>query len=105
MDGTLGAGGHAAALLSAHPELHHLVGLDVDPTALQIAGDRLSDTAAERSCSLHLCRSNYADIRACLLDLGVLECAPGSIDGILLDIGVSSMQVCFLSTDFYHCHW
>ena len=42
VDATLGAGGHAAALLAAHPELRWLVGVDVDPSALATARGRLS---------------------------------------------------------------
>ena len=42
VDATLGAGGHAAALLAAHPELRWLVGVDVDPSVLAIARGRLS---------------------------------------------------------------
>lgn len=41
-DGTLGAGGHARAILEAHPEIKRYIGCDKDPEALQIAKERLS---------------------------------------------------------------
>lgn len=40
-EGTVGAGGHAAALLKAHPEIEHYIGCDVDPDALEIARQTL----------------------------------------------------------------
>lgn len=46
VDATLGAGGHAAALLAAHPELRRLIGIDVDPTALATARNRLVEVRA-----------------------------------------------------------
>jgi 16S rRNA (cytosine1402-N4)-methyltransferase len=44
-DGTLGAGGHARAILEAHPEIKRYIGCDKDPEALQIAKERLSPWA------------------------------------------------------------
>jgi 16S rRNA (cytosine1402-N4)-methyltransferase len=41
-DGTLGAGGHAKAILEAHPEIHRFIGCDKDPEALEIAAKVLS---------------------------------------------------------------
>ena len=41
-DGTLGAGGHAKAILEAHPEIKRYIGCDKDPEALQIAKERLA---------------------------------------------------------------
>lgn len=46
VDATLGAGGHSAALLAAHPELRWLVGIDVDPSALALARRRLEGVKA-----------------------------------------------------------
>ena len=42
VDGTLGAGGHSAAIVAEHPELQTLIGIDMDPTAHEIAKGRIS---------------------------------------------------------------
>lgn len=86
VDGTLGAGGHAAALLEIAPEAH-LLGLDRDPAALAIARERLApfgDRASVRHAS-------YEQIGA-LVPAWLGDQASG-IDGMLLDLGISSMQI------------
>ncbi len=83
VDGTLGLGGHSAALLAAHPQLT-LVGLDRDPQALEMAGRRLT-AFSDRT---HLVHSVYHRIGDVLDDLGL-----GPVDGVLLDLGVSSLQL------------
>jgi len=85
IDGTLGAGGHAAAVLSAAPGAR-LLGLDRDPHALALAAERLAPFG-ERVTLVH---ASYEEITAFARDwLG----EAGGIDGILLDLGVSSMQI------------
>jgi 16S rRNA (cytosine1402-N4)-methyltransferase len=83
VDATLGLGGHAAALLAAHPQLT-LVGLDRDPDALALAGRRLA-AHAER---IHLVHAVYDRIADVLGELGLPR-----VDGVLFDLGVSSMQL------------
>ncbi|MBW0107042.1 16S rRNA (cytosine(1402)-N(4))-methyltransferase RsmH [Pseudonocardia sp. KRD291] len=83
VDATLGLGGHAAALLAAHPELT-LVGLDRDPQALELAGRRLA-AYADR---LHLVHAVYDRIAESLEELGI-----EAVDGVLFDLGVSSLQL------------
>jgi len=83
IDATLGLGGHAEALLSAHPQLH-LLGLDRDATALTRSGERL----ARFSGRTHLVHAIYDRMPEVLEQLGV----PG-VDGVLFDLGVSSMQL------------
>jgi 16S rRNA (cytosine1402-N4)-methyltransferase len=83
VDATLGLGGHAEALLAAHPHLT-LVGLDRDPTALERSGERLARFAPRT----HLVHAVYDEMPAVLDRLGL----PG-VDGILFDLGVSSMQL------------
>jgi 16S rRNA (cytosine1402-N4)-methyltransferase len=83
VDATLGLGGHAAALLAAHPRLT-LVGLDRDPQALALAGRRLV-AFADRT---HLVHSVYDRIADVLGDLGLSR-----VDGVLFDLGVSSLQL------------
>jgi 16S rRNA (cytosine1402-N4)-methyltransferase len=78
-DGTLGAGGHAEAILSAHPEIQQYIASDRDPSALQIAKERLASFTHQ----LRLIHGSYADVGASLQHL----------DGCLIDIGVSSMQL------------
>jgi 16S rRNA (cytosine1402-N4)-methyltransferase len=79
VDMTLGAGGHAEALLSAG--VGTLVGIDRDPAALAIAGERLA-AFGER----------FQPVRACFSDVDE-EAVDGPVDGVLFDLGVSSMQL------------
>eukprot|EP00192_Tetraselmis_astigmatica_P012580 CAMPEP_0117658398 /NCGR_PEP_ID=MMETSP0804-20121206/5843_1 /TAXON_ID=1074897 /ORGANISM="Tetraselmis astigmatica, Strain CCMP880" /LENGTH=394 /DNA_ID=CAMNT_0005464917 /DNA_START=286 /DNA_END=1470 /DNA_ORIENTATION=- len=93
MDGTLGAGGHAAALLRSHPEMETLIGIDQDPTALALADSKLrAKLTGGRTTDLRLVRSNFSEMQAVVEGLGGEPAARG-IDGILLDLGMSSMQV------------
>ncbi|MDB5096918.1 MAG: S-adenosyl-methyltransferase MraW [Cyanobacteria bacterium RYN_339] len=80
LDGTVGGGGHSAALLERIGPDGFLYGLDQDPAALEAATERLSKV----SDRFKLIRSNFAK-------LGTLDLPP--LDGILLDIGVSSPQL------------
>lgn len=82
LDGTLGGGGHAEALLEAS-EGARLVGVDRDPDALARAGARLA-RFGER---VRLVRANYAAV------IDAAGIAPGSLAGVLLDLGISSHQV------------
>ncbi len=83
VDATLGMGGHAEAFLERFPDIH-LVGLDRDQDALRIAGERLKPYA-ERLTLVHVV---YDGIEAALKSAG-FETA----DGILFDLGVSSLQL------------
>lgn len=86
VDATVGLGGHADALLSAHPTLT-LVGLDRDPHALARSGERL----ARHGDRVRLVHAVYDELPDVLTGLGF---APvGSVDGVLMDLGVSSMQL------------
>jgi 16S rRNA (cytosine1402-N4)-methyltransferase len=81
LDGTLGGGGHAEALLDAGARV---IGLDQDPAALQAARDRLGPRG-ERFVAE---QANFRDARGVLDRLGVPE-----VDGALVDLGVSSPQL------------
>jgi 16S rRNA (cytosine1402-N4)-methyltransferase len=83
VDATLGLGGHAEAVLANHDRLV-LVGLDRDPQALRLAGERLAPYA-DRT---HLVHAVYDELTDVLDELGYAE-----IDGVLFDLGVSSMQL------------
>jgi 16S rRNA (cytosine1402-N4)-methyltransferase len=82
-DLTLGAGGHASAILEAHPEIEIFVGCDQDPYALDLAKQKLEPFASK----LHLYHTNFSDLKEISSHLGV------TFDGILADLGVSSMQL------------
>jgi len=87
IDGTLGMGGHSLGICDAHQEtLETLVGIDQDPVALQLAAQRL----AAHGDKLKLVSGNFADLARLAEDAGV---AKGTVDGILLDIGTSSLQL------------
>jgi 16S rRNA (cytosine1402-N4)-methyltransferase len=83
VDGTLGLGGHSEAFLERFPNLT-LVGIDRDTNALALAGERL----ARFSDRTHLVHAVYEEIEDVLDELGI-----DSVQGILLDLGVSSMQL------------
>ncbi|MGB7621052.1 MAG: 16S rRNA (cytosine(1402)-N(4))-methyltransferase RsmH [Terriglobia bacterium] len=83
IDATLGAGGHCEALLGRDPH-SRVLGFDVDEMAIRIAGQRLQGFG-DRFQAVH---SNFADIGTYLRGQGV-----GYVDGILADLGMSSMQV------------
>lgn len=83
VDGTLGGAGHAAAILERAPHAS-LIGIDRDPSALDAARSRLG-TFGERARLIH---ADYVDIPRVLSELGVSK-----VDGILLDLGVSSPQL------------
>jgi 16S rRNA (cytosine1402-N4)-methyltransferase len=84
VDATVGAGGHAWGILDKSSPGGQLLGLDVDPQALKIAAQRLSSFKKR----VHLLHSSYIELRTVLLTLGW-----DHVDGILIDLGVSSMQI------------
>jgi 16S rRNA (cytosine1402-N4)-methyltransferase len=81
LDGTLGGGGHAEALLAAGARV---IGLDQDPRALAAASARL----ASYGDKLRTAHANFRDARGVLDGLG-----EGELDGVLVDLGVSSPQL------------
>ena len=84
IDGTLGGGGHAEAVLNRLPETGRLIGIDRDWEAVRAAGERLASYGS-RFTALH---GNFFDMKALLSEIGVSQA-----DGILLDLGVSSHQL------------
>ncbi|HEX2981712.1 MAG TPA: 16S rRNA (cytosine(1402)-N(4))-methyltransferase RsmH, partial [Anaerolineaceae bacterium] len=82
--GTLGAGGHAWGILQASSPEGRLLGLDLDPVALELARKRLAEFG-ERAT---LKQASYITLREQLAELGW-----PSVQGIVLDLGVSSMQI------------
>lgn len=84
VDGTVGGGGHAAAILEATAPDGRLIGIDLDDEALAEAEERLKNFGTRKV----LRKGNFADMKIILSDLGVEK-----VDGILLDLGVSSHQL------------
>jgi 16S rRNA (cytosine1402-N4)-methyltransferase len=84
VDGTLGLGGHTAAILSASAPDGRVVAFEWDDNALQHALTRLDDFKDR----LTVVRRNFAELAAGLDEIGIQE-----IDGLLIDIGVSSLQL------------
>src|SRR4051794_8662759 len=86
IDCTVGLGGHSRALLEAGAT--RLIGLDRDPAALAIAAERLKETADMKGAGIELVHSDYRAIDSVLDARGL-----SAVDGILADLGVSSMQL------------
>jgi 16S rRNA (cytosine1402-N4)-methyltransferase len=84
VDGTVGAGGHAWGLLDASAPDGELLGLDRDPAALRIAADRLRPFGTR----VVLRQASFADLR-----VAIEAAAWDQVDGVLLDLGMSSMQL------------
>lgn len=84
VDGTLGGGGHAAAVCAKLGNTGRFIGIDRDADAIQAAGIRLNAFTGNVAIE----RGNYRDMRAILSQHGIV-----SVDGITLDLGVSSYQL------------
>ncbi len=83
IDGTVGGGGHALAILQGLGGQGRLLAIDQDPDAIAAAGERLKDFS-----NLSLARGNFSQMAELAQAQGI-----GAADGILLDIGVSSHQL------------
>ena len=94
VDCTVGLGGHAEALLSAAPEAR-LIGLDRDPQALTLAAERLSRFGDR----VNLVQAVYDELPVVLDRLGTRR-----VQGILLDLGLSSLQIDDLERGFAYAH-
>lgn len=86
VDGTVGAGGHAYALLSSHSSISQYIGIDKDDVALNLASHRLKAFGD----SVRLVHGDFRQIAQLTARNGV---AQGAADLVVLDVGVSSMQV------------
>ncbi|MEG1458001.1 MAG: 16S rRNA (cytosine(1402)-N(4))-methyltransferase RsmH [Acetivibrio sp.] len=84
LDGTLGGGGHAYEICRHLGPEGRFIGIDQDEAAIQAAGGRLREFGEKVS----IVRSNYCNFKQVLKDLGISK-----IDGIVLDLGVSSYQL------------
>lgn len=84
VDGTLGGAGHACAVCEKLKDAGRFIGIDQDADAIAESTRRLEPFGDKVS----IVRSNYADMKRVLHDLGI-----GKVDGITLDLGVSSYQL------------
>ncbi|CAN6271367.1 unnamed protein product, partial [Urochloa humidicola] len=106
VDCTLGAAGHSLAMMEAHPEMELYVGMDVDPTALEIGREHIEALLAGREANggendalqgtlrayTHV--KNFKYIKQVLGSVDEsLAVGSSGVDGILIDLGMSSMQV------------
>lgn len=97
VDCTVGAAGHSSAIIQAHPELKYYIGMDVDPLALEKARARIDSLVCSDSCSptdlkTYSVLRNFRHIKSVLneVDENLLD---SGVDGMLMDLGMSSMQV------------
>ncbi len=84
VDGTLGGGGHAYEVCRRLGEKGSIVGIDQDAAAIEAASARLKDFGEK----VTIVRSNYCDMKSKLHELGI-----DKVDGIVLELGVSSYQL------------
>lgn len=84
VDGTLGGGGHSLEICKQLSEKGRLIGIDQDDAAIAAATERLK----EHKDKVTIIRSNYCNMKQCLNEIGIQK-----VDGIILDLGVSSYQL------------
>ena len=84
VDGTLGGGGHAYEICRRLGDKGSIIGIDQDEAAIEAAGIRLKDFGEK----VTIVRSNYCEMKSVLQRLGI-----DKVDGIVLDLGVSSYQL------------
>lgn len=84
VDGTLGGGGHSYEICKRLSPKGRLIGIDQDEAAIRAGGGRL----LEFKDKVTIVRSNYSDMKKVVTDLGISQ-----VDGIMLDLGVSSYQL------------
>ena len=84
VDGTLGGGGHAFEVCSRLNEQGRFIGIDQDAAAIEAASERLRDFGEK----VTIIRSNYCEMKSRLHEIGV-----DKVDGIVIDLGVSSYQL------------
>lgn len=84
LDGTLGGGGHAYEVCKRLGNKGRFIGIDQDADAIKAAGKRLEEFGDK----VTIIRNNYCNARAALEEIGITK-----VDGIVLDLGVSSYQL------------
>ncbi|WP_432696316.1 16S rRNA (cytosine(1402)-N(4))-methyltransferase RsmH [Marinobacterium sp. YM272] len=84
VDGTFGRGGHSERILRELDDQGHILAIDKDPQAIAHAGERFGDEPR-----FSICHGSFAELDRFVADAGMT----GKVDGILLDLGVSSPQL------------
>ena len=84
LDGTLGGGGHSYEICKRLSDKGRLIGIDQDEDAIRAAGERLKEFGDK----VTIIRNNYCNARQALKEIGIEH-----VDGIVLDLGVSSYQL------------
>ncbi len=84
VDGTLGLAGHSWLIAQKLGQSGHLIGIDRDALAIDLAKEKLSGLSLQKD----FCQGNFADIQQHLSGLGI-----STVDGVLLDLGISSFQL------------
>lgn len=85
IDGTIGGGGHTEAILKRLSSKGKVIGIDWDEDAIEVARKRLS---LYQSRQLFIVRANFVEMEGVVRDLGI-----DGVDGILLDLGLSSIHI------------
>ena len=88
VDCTFGRGGHSRSLIARHNSLE-LVVFDKDPAAIAVAEELKSEQNSENGVTMHIAHHSFADIQQVVSKLGYHE----KVQGILMDLGVSSPQL------------
>ncbi len=94
VDGTLGGGGHSYEVCRRLGDKGSIIGIDQDAAAVEAAGIRLKDFGEK----VTIVRSNYCDMKSRLHELRI-----DKVDGIILDLGVSSYQLDTAERGFSYC--
>ena len=95
VDGTLGGAGHARVVCSLLSENGHFIGIDQDNNALAVSKERLYGVKPKVS----LVKSNFVEVKKVLEEMGI-----ESVDGMLIDLGVSSHQLDEAERGFSYMH-
>ncbi len=95
VDGTLGGGGHSSEILKRLSDQGRLIGIDRDEAAIKAAGERLGGSGEK----LTIVRGNYSQMPDIVRELGYSH-----VDGIVLDLGVSSYQLDTADRGFSYMH-
>lgn len=95
VDGTLGGAGHSSKICERLSEKGRLIGIDRDDAAIRAASDKLKQYGSRAT----VVRSNYSNMKSVLEELGIEK-----VDGILLDLGVSSYQLDTPERGFGYMH-